>query len=286
MIDLILFILGLSALILATAFDIKTKEIPNWLAYTFISLALAANLIYSVLENDYYIILKSFLGFAFFFIVGNIMYYTQQWGGGDAKLIMGLGAAFYTYPKFLLNYFSPNLSLPFTLTLFINILIIGSLYSIAWALYLMYKNFGQFTKGIKIKLRKTKKIQVLTLLIILLFIIISFIIGIDKLITITFSLLIILLLYLLIAIKTIDEICMYKIAPTIKLTEGDWIPKPIYHRGKIIIKCKAEGLTKKDILLLKTYKIKEILIREGIPFVPSLLLSFILTIIFGFLFTL
>ncbi len=285
MIDLILFILGLSALILATIFDIKTREIPNWLAYTFVSLALAANLIYSVLENDYYIILKSFLGFAFFFIIGNVMYYTQQWGGGDAKLVMGLGAAFYTYPKFLLNYFSPNLSLPLTFTLFINILIVGSVYSIAWALYLMYKHFDQFTKGIKIKLRKTKKIQLIVLLMVLLFIIILLVIDIDRLITLTFSALIIFLLYLLIAIKTIDEICMYKITSTAKLTEGDWIPKPIYHKGKIIIKCKAEGLTKKDILLLKTYKIKEILIREGIPFVPSLLVSFIVTIIFGFLFT-
>lgn len=285
MIELILLILGISALILATMFDIKTKEIPNWLSYTFISLALAANLIYSVLENDYYIILKSFLGFAFFFIIGNVMYYTQQWGGGDAKLVMGLGAAFYTYPKILLNYFSPNLYLPFTLTLFINILIIGSVYSIAWALYLMYKNFEQFTKGLKAKLRKTKKIQIITLLIILLFVIISFIIDIDKLILITFSLLIIVLLYLMIAIKTIDEICMYKIVPVTKLTEGDWIPKPIYYKQKVLIKCKAEGLTKKEIMLLKTYKIKEILIREGIPFVPSLLISFILTIIFGVLFT-
>src|SRR3989344_4587070 len=164
MIDLILFILGLSALILATAFDIKTREIPNWLSYTFIGLAFAANLIYSVLENDYQIILRSFLGFAFFFIIGNVMYYTQQWGGGDAKLVMGLGAAFYTYPKFLLDYFSPNLSLPFTFTLFINILIIGSVYSIVWALYLMYKHFDQFTKGIKIKLRKTRKIQMIILL--------------------------------------------------------------------------------------------------------------------------
>lgn len=285
MLGLILFIIGLSALILATILDIKTREIPNWLSYTFISLALVANLIYSVLENDYYIILRSFLGFAFFFIIGNIMYYTQQWGGGDAKLVMGLGAAFYTYPQFLLSYFSPNLSVPFTFTLFINILIIGSVYSIVWAFYLMYKHFDKFTEGIKVKLRKTKKIQIITVLMILLFIIVLLVIDIDKMITFTFSLLILFLLYLMIAIKTIDEICMYKIAPIIKLTEGDWIPKPIYHKGKIIIKCKAEGLTKKDILLLKTYKIKEILIREGIPFVPSLLLSFIVTIIFGFLFT-
>ena len=285
MIDLILFVLVLSALIIASIFDIKTKEIPNWLAYTFISLALTANLIYSVLENNYQIILKSFLGFAFFFIIGNVMYYTQQWGGGDAKLVMGLGAALYTYPKFLLDYFSPNLILPFTLTLFINILIIGSIYSIIWALYLMYKNFNQFTKGLKIKLKKTKNIQKIILLIILLLIIISIMLNIEKIIMTTFSILIIILLYLLIAIKTIDEICMYKIVPLSKLTEGDWIPKPIYYKQKVLIKCKAEGLTKKDILLLKKYKIKEILNKEGIPFVPSLLISFILTIIFGFLFT-
>lgn len=76
---------------------------------------------------------------------------------------------------------------------------------------------------------------------------------------------------------------MYKIVPLNKLTEGDWIPKPIYYKEKIIIKPKAEGLTLKDISLLNKLKIKKVLIREGIPFVPSLLIAFIITIIFGFL---
>lgn len=282
MIGVILSILALSALIIAAFFDIKTKEIPNWLTYTFISLAITINLLYSILQNNYEFILKSILGFAFFFLVGNIMYFTQQWGGGDTKLVMGLGASLYSYPIFLLNYFSPNLTIPFIFALFINILIIGALYSISWSVYLIYKNFNQFTDGLKTKIKKTKNLQKIILSLVLLIIILSFITNVGYYLII-FAFFIIILFYLIISVKTIDEICMYKIAPIKKLTEGDWVPKPIYHKGKIIIRSKAEGLTLKDISLLKKLKIKKILIREGIPFVPSLLISFIITILFGLL---
>ncbi len=283
MIGVILFTLALSALILATIFDTKTKEIPNWLTYNFIILALTINLIYSILQNNYIFILKSALGFGFFFLIGNLMYYTQQWGGGDAKLVMGLGAAIYTYPQFLLNYFSANLTIPFIFILFINILIIGAVYSIIWSAYLMYKNFNQFTKTLKIKLKKTKNLQKIILLIPLILILLSLTTNLPKILLITFAVLITILLYLLISIKTIDEICMYITKPISKITEGDWLPKPIHHKGEIIIKSKAEGLTKKDIALLKKLKIKKILIREGIPFVLSILIAFIISIIFGFL---
>ena len=282
MIDIILFLVTMVALIFATVFDVKTKEIPNWLTYSFITLALTANLIYSVIISDYSFILRSILGFLLFFIIGNIMYFSQQWGGGDAKLAMGLGAAFYTYPNLLLDLFDPNLTIPFVITIFINILIVGAGYSISWSAYLIIKNYKEFRASLKNKLKETKYIQAPVFVFAVILLALSFIME-FKLIGIISSLLLISLMYLLIAVKTIDKICMYKTVAISKLTEGDWIPQSVYHKGKLIIKSKAEGITKEDMALLKKLKIKKILIREGIPFVPSILLGVIISLIFGFI---
>ena len=65
------------------------------------------------------------------------------------------------------------------------------------------------------------------------------------------------------------------------LTEGDWITENIYYKGKIIYNKASPGITKKEILLLKKFKIKNILIKEGIPFIPVFLIAFVITIIFG-----
>ena len=210
------------------------------------------------------------------------MYYAQQWGGGDTKLSMGLGATFYAYPIFLTKIFNPNLTIPFVITILINILLVGAIYSLLWSFYLIIKNYKKFKEGLKLKIIKTKNIQIGVLIFVIVALGISLITD-FKIVGIILSLLFVALMYLLIAIKTIDEICMFRIVSIKKLTEGDWIPKPIYHQGKLIIKSKAEGLTKNNILLLKKLRIKKILIREGIPFVPSILLGIIVSIIFGFI---
>ena len=61
------------------------------------------------------------------------------------------------------------------------------------------------------------------------------------------------------------------------LTEGDWLFKDV-KVGKKTIKKSWDGLTKKDIRLLK--KKKFVMIRYGIPFSPSFLIAFIILIYF------
>ncbi len=80
--------------------------------------------------------------------------------------------------------------------------------------------------------------------------------------------------------KAIDEACMIKLVPVKKLTEGDWIYKDI-KVGKRIIKAKWEGLSKEEIILLKK-RYKKVLIRQGIPFSPVFLISY-LALIYLFL---
>ena len=91
--------------------------------------------------------------------------------------------------------------------------------------------------------------------------------------------------YLWIFIKAIEKACMFKYVRPMQLTEGDWIAEDIVVGGKRICGPKDLGIEKKQInLLVKLYKqnkLKEILIKEGIPFVPSFLIAFIFSLVYG-----
>ena len=62
------------------------------------------------------------------------------------------------------------------------------------------------------------------------------------------------------------------------MTEGDWLAEEVVIQGKKVLKKKT--LTNSDIEKLHTHKISSVLIKEGIPFVPSFLIAY-LFLLFG-----
>ena len=66
-----------------------------------------------------------------------------------------------------------------------------------------------------------------------------------------------------------------------KLTEGDWVIKDIYYKGKLIYNKNNPGVTNLDIKLFEKIKLKKVWIKEGIPFIPSFLVALIISLIFG-----
>ena len=78
---------------------------------------------------------------------------------------------------------------------------------------------------------------------------------------------------------------MKKRIPASELTEGDWITENVYYKGKLIYNKNNPGISNNEIKLFNKYKIKNVLIKEGLPFIPGFLLSLIFTLIFGSLFT-
>jgi hypothetical protein len=66
-----------------------------------------------------------------------------------------------------------------------------------------------------------------------------------------------------------------------KLTPGDWLQKDV-RVGSKTISATVHGLSEKEIALLVKAR-KKVLIKEGIPFVPVFLLTF-LFMVFFFLF--
>ena len=89
--------------------------------------------------------------------------------------------------------------------------------------------------------------------------------------------------YLMIVVKSVEDVAMIKYIDPEKLTEGDWIVDPIYVNNKLITGPKDLGIKKEQISQLlkfkKQGKINKIKVKYGIPFVPSFLIAFILTLI-------
>tara|TARA_Y100000310_G_C20653090_1_gene800546 strand:- start:996 stop:1664 length:669 start_codon:yes stop_codon:yes gene_type:complete len=216
------------------------------------------------------------------------MYKTRQWGGGDAKLIMALGVVFSQYPTDLLTWFLPTLDLPFFVgTFFVNVLIAGLVYSLFMSVGLAIKHKKRFIKEMKKRMGTARKIRLLlggvSVLIILGWFVSQ---NLPLLVVgITFALLY-LFCYLFLFLKAVEASCMIVAIPPSKLQEGDWILQTIKKGKKILYNKQSLGVTKQEIQLLKQNKIKSIIIKKGIPFVPSFLIAAIMSWVFGDVLTL
>jgi hypothetical protein len=89
--------------------------------------------------------------------------------------------------------------------------------------------------------------------------------------------------YLWIYIKVIEKVAMLKYVTPSELTEGDWIAKEVKVNGKLICGPRDLGIEKEQIAKLKQFyrkgKVKKVLVKYGIPFVPSFLLALIATLL-------
>ncbi len=119
--------LGGSAL--AGIYDLKTTEIPDEISLGMVAAGLVLNLIWSLFEwNPIYIFQSAAVG-SIFFTFGLIMYLGGQWGGGDAKVLTGIGALVPSLPIFA----TADLFFPFSITLVVNTFLVGALYMIIYA---------------------------------------------------------------------------------------------------------------------------------------------------------
>ncbi|MBU2634220.1 MAG: A24 family peptidase [Nanoarchaeota archaeon] len=274
-IDILIVLIIILYLIFASISDLKTREVPDYLSYSLIIIVSILKILDSITQKDFTILIYSFLGFIIFYTFSLIMYYSKQWGGGDAKLLMPLGIAFFSYPKTLLNFFTPNLNIPFLLIIIINLLIFGSIYSFIYIFIIIMKNRKKL-KNLQINPNKYLLIIPITFVIFSLFATYPL-----KLLFLTFAFLALIYPYLLSLIKDVERICMIRIIPLSKLTEGDWIPEDIKHRGKLIYNKKSLGVTKTQISLLKKLKFKTVTVKYGIPFIPSFFFSIIFSLTLG-----
>jgi Flp pilus assembly protein protease CpaA len=259
-----LLVLGLIWIIFATVQDVKTKEIANWLNYSLIIFALGFRFFYSLFHSaDFYFFIQGLIGFGIFFVLGNVFYYSRLFAGGDSKLMIALGPILPIFG----NFFS-NLKL-FLFFIFV-FLAIGFLYSLFFIFYFGIKNFKMFKLEFKKQFKKNRKYLVLITIIAIAFLIAGFFV----IQSIYFAIYLFIFSYLVIIAKSVDQCCRIKKIKTSKLTEGDWLYENV-EVGKKLIKANWSGLSQEEIAILKKNK-KEILIREGVPFAPVFLITYLI----------
>jgi len=284
--NIILLGIAFIGLVAGTITDIKTREVPDWINYSMIFSGIGLRLLYSSITFDASFIIEGVIGLVAFVILGYIMFYAGQWGGGDSKMIMGLGA--------LLGLNFTAQPLPLLFVFLINVLFVGSLYGLIYSIVLAVKNKKKFVKNLNKMMHSEKMNRFRRIKLIILIVLIALITYLLKtriidlpFATILFALIIILYLsfYLFIFVKAVESTAMIKSIPPEELTEGDWIAKNIFVDRKKIVGPKDLGIEKKQIkeliALKQKGKINKIKIKQGLPFVPSFLIAFILSLMFG-----
>ncbi len=253
------FLLGITtlAILLATISDLKTFEIPDSISYFLIIFGISAQVLLATTSKSFSPISALGTSLIIALIIATLLFVSGQWGGGDAKLLVGVAAMLPTYH---------TTQIPFILTFTINLFLLGGVYSILIMAYLTVKNWNKLIK-IAPKVKSLLKISLLSIIIPiiiknpLLFILPIFAIGIS-------------LTYLAIIIQ--KHLFIKKIKPS-QLTEGDWLTKDLKIGNKLIYKVRKTGVFEEDIKKIqKEYK-KLIEIKTGIAFGPSFLFSIIVS---------
>ena len=277
MIEIIFLIVGLFAVFFASITDLKKREVPDWLSYGLIVGGLGMRIITSVSLSEWSYLLWGLFGFGVFFLVSNVMYYTKQWGGGDSKLLMGIGAVFGN------GLMIQGLSVPsgwsFPLVFLLNVLLVGAVYGIFFTMGLAVKNWRLLVKSLK---KARKGVLKLSWIVFIFVSVLSFLLlrgwfG----IVVAFGLFFLLLVHALFFVHLVERVSLEKWIDVASLTEGDWVLSEVKVGGKTLCKPSDIGLEKHQIELLKRYGVKKVLVKEGIPFVPSLFFALLVTLVWG-----
>lgn len=265
-----LIVLGLVWIAFASVQDLRTREVANWLNFSLIIFALGFRFFYSLfLGGNFDFFYQGLIGLGIFFVLGNALYYGRMFAGGDAKLMIALGAVLPFSESF-----SFNVKI-FSMFFFI-FLIAGAIYGLVFSVGLGLKNF----KSLKEEFSKTLKQKGKFVLPLAFFGVVFLLFGAFEKLFIYFGILIFFLPFFYLYAKSVEEVCMVKKIKTKNLIEGDWLYQDV-KVGKKIIKVNWSGLSKGEISLIKKHH-EEILIKQGIPFVPVFFISFLVLIYFYF----
>lgn len=281
MIDIFIWLLAFVAISFATITDLKTREVPDYLnAFIFVAFLLL-RLLQATIENNWSLLLYSGFWMIVYFVLSAVLFYTGQWGGGDAKHLIPLALVFVQYPHN--PFFTPNLTIPTASIFLMNLLFGGIIYTIVGATVLILRYKKQFAKKLKENTKKYRILMIPIALIGLLTVAASFFLT-QQMLAITFILLgamLLLMPILFLVSKAIEQGCMIRFMNTEDLTEGEWIVDDIIIDGKKICGPKDLGIDKKQIAQLKKHKIDKVKVKIGIPFVPAFWLAFIFTVVWG-----
>jgi len=273
--DIFLVSIAFIWLVAASITDIKKREVFNWLSFSLIAIAFSIRALAAVIERQPQYFLYAIVAFAIFFLIANLFYYSRTFGGADAKLLMALAPLLATAPFFAKQNIINGINEPFLLGFIINIFFIGAVYSLGFGIIFAIKNKKKFSREFRKINKKTAMFSIFLWFLAIIFLIMGFFSRVFFILSAVFFILPAIYVF----IKAVENLSMIQKILTTKVTEGDWLVKPIKIKNKII-RPSVHGLDKKDIALLKKYK-KQITIKSGLPFVPIFVLALISSLFIG-----
>ena len=268
--NVFLIVLAVVWLVGAILQDLHRREVDNIWNFSLIGFALAYRLAVSGLTGNYWFFINGVAGFVIFLLLGNLFYYSRLFAGGDAKLVIALGAILPLSYSWIANIEIFGLFI-------LGFLVGGSIYVFVWSLFLAFVNFGNFVKEYKKQAKSYRHYFTWSLIFVLIFGVMLYFL--DR--KLAFSSLVFLLFPILFVFaRAVEEVCMVKRVEVSKLTVGDWLYEDLYVRGKKIRK-NWEGLSEKDIKLIRDKYNRKVLVKYGVPFTPSFLIGFLFVLYLG-----
>ncbi len=249
-------------LLVASYRDLKYREIPNWLSFSLVAFGLAYNSFKSISMMSYEPILFSVVGFFLLTLLAYALYYSRVFAGGDAKLLIALGPVLPLFSSFEMN-------ISFIIFYVLLLLFMGGFYGLFYSFFIIAFNRKKFSK--EFFSRFDKNTVFMFFLPAILFAV--FILWLGELIFLFLAFVVAIFPLLLFYSKAVEE-CMVIDKNGKEVVVGDWLYKPVKVKGKEI-KPGWEGLSEKDVKIIRKTG-KKVKVKDGIPFVPSFFLSFLL----------
>lgn len=265
----VIFLVGLALvwLVFATIQDVKKTEIANWLNFSLIVFALGFRFFYSLFSGEGFgFFYSGLIGLGIFFVVGNALYYGRMFAGGDAKLMIALGSVLPFSTSFFVN-------LQIFIAFFFIYLLAGAIYGLSASTYFAIRNSKEFKREFFKRFSSHKSLNAVLILFGILIMVIGLFVN---YLLVYLGIMVFVLTFLYLYAKSVDESCMVQKVRTRDLREGDWLYRNV-KIGSKMVRANWEGLSKKDIVLLKKKK-KEVVIRKGIAFAPVFLISFLILV--------
>jgi hypothetical protein len=293
---LFVFTMCFLGLLLGSITDLKKREVPDLLNFGLIVFGFGIASITSLVFWSTTSILSALLGFVFCFLVSCIMFYTGQWGGGDAKMLMAIGALVGIPFSLLRSFLSLLFSNPSSITLqdipslflfLFMVIFFGGIFGFCWLLVLIVRHWHQFVPAYLSALeeRHARRRRYIIYVLLLIFFGIALLVQ-DfalQILSAVSALLLFVLYHSFLVIKVVEQIAFVKRIPVSHVTEGDWVAVDVIVDGKTIVSKKDLGMSREQLLelhhLARQGKISFVLVKYGIPFVPSFLIAFIVTVV-------
>lgn len=275
LIETVFILLSAIVLLFASITDLKTREIPDSLSYGFIISVLGISFLYSF-HTTFLFFGKALLASALVFSTGFVLYRAKQIGGGDVKLLTGLAGVFANFSIF---------NFPLLSVFGLLLIILGGIYTLAWAIVLYIKNHKRANKEFKAVLEKRKNFRRIVFAIACMAALTSLLVSATeiKIIFAAAALMFLVSFHVFVFTQGIETLHFRKKLAVNQLTEGDWLAQDVKVNNKLICSAKNPGLEKKDIEQLKKYKVTKVLVKVGIPFVPAIALASLATLLLYFL---